>query len=128
MNDLLVDTNVLIDYLRGHPPAVQFLSDREHTDRFLCSVVTAFELFDGCRNATERRRIERLLMSFTLVPIEADDSLVALEWFRRWHLTHGVGALDCLIGAAVRRLRVPFFSRDQDHFSLFPDLDLRKPF
>jgi tRNA(fMet)-specific endonuclease VapC len=128
MADLLLDTNVLIDFLRGHTPAVRFLAERERADRLLCSVVTAFELHEGCRNADERVRLDRFLLSFAIVPIERDDSLLGLEWFRQWRLSHGVGMLDCLIGAAARRLHVPFFTRDEDHFSLFPDLDLRLPY
>ena len=128
MADLLLDTNILIDFLRGYTPAIRFLTERERTDRLLCSVVTAFELHDGCRNADERARLDRFLLSYTIVPIEREDSLRGLEWLRQWRLSHGVGMLDCLIGAAVRRLGVPFFTRDQEHFSLFPDLDLRLPY
>ena len=128
MADLFLDTNVLIDYLRGYAPAIRFLAERQHADRFLCSVVTAFELHKGCRDAGEQARLDRVLRSFTIVPIEPDDSLRGLEWFRQWRLSHGVGMLDCLIGAAARRLGAPFFTRDEDHFSLFPDLDLRAPY
>ncbi|MBM3333603.1 type II toxin-antitoxin system VapC family toxin [Candidatus Sumerlaeota bacterium] len=128
MADILLDTNVMIDFLRGHPSAIRFLSEREHTDRLLCSIVSVFELHQGCRNADEQARLDRFLASFTVVPIEHDDSLTALEWFRRWRLSHGIAMLDCLIGAAAYRLRIAFFTRDQDHFSLFPGLDLRAPY
>lgn len=96
--------------------------------RVLCSVVTAFELHAGCRDGEEQAKVDRLLRSFILVAIESDDSFVALRWFREWHLSHGVGMLDCLIGAAARRLKVPFFTRDKDHFSLFPDINLSQPY
>jgi len=94
----------------------------------LCSVATAFELHAGSRNAEERTVVRRLLLSFTLIPIEAVDSWLALEWFERWHLSHGVEMLDCLIGAAAQRLNVPLLTRDMDHFSLFGGITTRLPY
>lgn len=79
MADILLDTNILIGFLRGPKPAARFLSERESADRLLCSVVTAFERHEGCRDANERARLDRFPLSYTLVPIEQDDSLIALD-------------------------------------------------
>lgn len=127
MADILLDTNVLIDFLRGYPPADGFFAQYAIADR-LCSVVTLFELYEGCLNGMEQKRLDRFLRSFTAIPIEREDSLTALNWFRKWRLSHGVDMLDCLIGATARRLQIPFFTRDQLHFSLFPDIDVRLPY
>ena len=128
MSDLFFDTNVLIDYLRGYEPAIRFMSEKQGSNRLVCSVITAFELYAGCRNGAERTAVDQVLESFTLIPIEATDSFIALDWFREWRLSHGVRALDCLIGATARRVNLPFFTRDVAHFSLFVGLAVNQPY
>jgi len=49
---LLLDTDVLIDYLRGIPLAVSYLEGC--TEVLLISVITVAELFAGVREGRER--------------------------------------------------------------------------
>jgi predicted nucleic acid-binding protein len=56
---LLIDTDVLIDYLRDHPDAVSYVEAQQ--ERLLISVVTVAELYAGVREGEERSRLERFL-------------------------------------------------------------------
>ncbi|MHB8834809.1 MAG: PIN domain-containing protein [Candidatus Methylomirabilia bacterium] len=65
-NAILVDTDILIDYLRGMPPAIQYL---EASGADLClSVVNVAELHAGVRDH-EREAVNALLGCFTIVPL-----------------------------------------------------------
>ena len=55
----LLDTCVVIDYLRDRPEAVEFI--RRASDRPAVSAITAAELFAGARTTSEERRVEGLL-------------------------------------------------------------------
>ncbi len=59
---LLIDTDVLIDYLRDYPAAVSYVEAQQ--ERFLVSVVTVAELYAGVREGEERARLEQFLRAF----------------------------------------------------------------
>ena len=54
----LIDTDVLIDYLRGRPEAVVYLESL--TDRLLISAITVAELYAGVREGVERYALESI--------------------------------------------------------------------
>ncbi len=65
---MLVDTDVLIWYLRGHGKAAQYL---DTLATFGLSVVTYMELVQGCRNKDEMSRLKKDLAArqATILPI-----------------------------------------------------------
>jgi len=69
-----------------------------------CSVISVFEIRAGCRNLREQRMALRNLGSVGVVQVESGDSVQALQWYQSFHLTQGIGVLDCLIAAAAARL------------------------
>ena len=72
---LVIDTDVLIDYLRDQPQAVAFL---ESSDQPLAvSVVTVAELYVGVREGTERRRLDAFVSAFDVLPLEKDAAVQA---------------------------------------------------
>jgi predicted nucleic acid-binding protein len=62
----LVDTDVLIDILRGTPAAQAWLTSLPATT-FAIPGVVPMELLIGCRNQSELRRIQQFLNAFTEV-------------------------------------------------------------
>ena len=62
---LLIDTDVLIDYLRDYPDAVSYVEAQQ--ERLLISVVTVAELYAGVREGEERSRLERFLRAFEII-------------------------------------------------------------
>ena len=62
---LLIDTDVLIDYLRDYPDAVSYVETQQ--ERLLISVVTVAELYAGVREGEERSRLERFLRAFEII-------------------------------------------------------------
>ena len=101
---VFVDTDILIDIARKHARALDFWRRAEARSTMTCSVITVVELLAGCRNLREQRATLRSFASIDIVQIESGDSAQALDWYRAYHLSRGVGFLDCLIAAATRRL------------------------
>jgi len=99
-----VDTDVLIDIARKDARALDFWRRTEARSRMTCSVISVFELLVGCRGLREQRETLRSLATVEIIQVESGDSVQALEWFRSYHLSRGVGFLDCFIAAAARRL------------------------
>jgi predicted nucleic acid-binding protein len=77
---LLIDTDVLIDYLRGDPRALAYLRGTGAT--FAVSCLTLAELYVGIRDGAEREAIAKL--EALLEPIEVDrDIAIQGGLFRR---------------------------------------------
>lgn len=124
---LLIDTDVLIDYLRGQPDAVKYLDGL--TDPMLISVITVAELYAGVRDGDERTRLDQFVRAFQLVPV---DPAIAERGglFRRDYLkSHNVGLADALIAATADSLQAILVTLNQKHFPMLGSVFVpyRKP-
>jgi len=117
-----VDTDVLIDIARKDARALDFWRRTEARSRMTCSVISVFELLVGCRDLREQRATLRSLATVEIVQVESGDSLQALEWYRSYHLSRGVGFLDCFVAAAARRLDCQVHTLNTKHFRAIPGL------
>lgn len=57
---ILLDTDIMIDVLRGHDPAVTWLRIMQDQEIGLPGLV-AMELMQGCQNVREQKRLEKHL-------------------------------------------------------------------
>jgi predicted nucleic acid-binding protein len=67
MKPLLIDTSVLIDYLRGAKPAIDFVDQLRHQPA--TSVIVLAELYSGGRDGRERTELDGLLRLTTIHPL-----------------------------------------------------------
>lgn len=96
---ILLDTDVLIDVQRGHPPALAWFSSLAAPPSVPGFVV--MELIQDAPNSQEVRRALRLVSPLPVVwPSEAHNAR-ALSDFTAFHLSHGLGLLDALIAATA---------------------------
>jgi len=123
-----VDTDVLIDVARKDARALDFWRRTEARSRMTCSVISVFELLAGCRDLREQRATLRSLATVEIVQVESGDSVQALEWFRSYHLSRGVGFLDCFVAAAARRLNCQVYTLNTKHFKSIPALKTTRPY
>jgi predicted nucleic acid-binding protein len=117
---LLIDTDVLIDYLRGRAPAVEYLEAR--TETLLISAVTVAELFAGVREGKERTTLSTFLSAFEIVPL---DAAIAERGglFRRDHgKSHGTGLADAPIAATADLRKARLVSLNRKHFPMLKDV------
>jgi predicted nucleic acid-binding protein len=113
--DLLVDTDVFIDHLRG---ARRIQPGR---DRIFYSVVTRCELFAG--REVEEETVQRLLEPFEEVPV---DRPVA-ERAGRMRRSGGLRTPDALIAATALERQLVLVTRNTRDFQSAPGLKLRQP-
>ncbi len=86
---LLLDTDVLVDCLRGWPPAELWLGENSGQP-FLIPGLVAMELVFGCPNRRELDRTRRLLDRFVIIWPTEEDSILAFELLRRHRLASGL--------------------------------------
>ena len=98
---LLLDTTVLIDFLRGRPAADRVAALRPAGDRPCTSAINVEELARGLL-PQEQTQAQRLLRGLRVLPIGAGEGWQAGVW-RRDHAARGItlSQADCLIAATA---------------------------
>jgi hypothetical protein len=116
----LLDTCVLIDYLRDDEAAVQLI--RRLARRPSVSVVTIAELYAGVRNDREREGIEALLAVIDVRNVDFEIARLAGGYRLQYRGSHGVAMPDALIAATARVDGARLVTRNTRHFPMLDDL------
>jgi predicted nucleic acid-binding protein len=124
---MLLDTDVLVDLLRGYPPAVSWLANLGAQPLTLPGLA-AMEVLQGCRNQQEQTKIESFLRQFALAWPTAQDCDKAYRDFAAFRLSHSVSIMDSLIAHTVLGLNDTLATFNVKHFAVFPDLHLVQPY
>lgn len=95
---MFVDTNILIDALRGKAEAVSFLEGQSNLS---VSVISVTELLAGVRDERERDQLNDFFTSFLVVPITEDVARRAGDFLQQFRKSHQIGIADALIAACV---------------------------
>ena len=106
---VLLDTNILIDYLNGTTAAQAELG--RHRQR-LISTITWMEVLAGARTPEEEDVIEMFLRDFTVVPIDRTIARGAVELRR----THRMRLPDAIIWATARHESALLVTRNTRDF------------
>jgi len=109
----LLDTAVLVDFLRSHPPAGAWLAGQPALG---VSPVVWLEIIEGASDSRAQERAVKLLRHFKLVEVTSEDFDWAIRQSLRLRLSHNVGMMDCLIASTAHRLGLPLYSRNLKHF------------
>ena len=98
---VLLDTTVLIDYLRGRPAVERVKALVARGDMLCTSPINVEEIFRGVR-ATEVASVERLFDGLDVVPIGRAEGRQAGDWRRRFAAEGTtLSQADCLVAAAA---------------------------
>lgn len=124
---MLLDTDVLVDILRQHPPAVAWLSSAA-SQAVALSGFSAMEVLQGCQNQADQRRAERLLGRFSLHWPTPVDCQRAYNDYAAYHLSHGVDLLDVLIGHTAVGLNEPLATFNVKHYAVITGLQTIQPY
>ena len=119
---LLIDTDVLIDYLKGIRPACALL-DSEQFDLY-CSSWTRKELLTkpGLKKS-ERREIEVLLGRFRTISV--DDAIAEKYWILlKKYESQGLRQADAIVAATAWQKSFPLLTRNQKHFRFISEIEL----
>ena len=119
---VLVDTSVLIDYLRGHERAAAVLEQERAAAPLHASEITRLEVLAGMRPA-EEDATRLLLSTLRWHPVDADVAEDAGALGRRWLPSqHTIDGADLAIAATAIRAGAQLLTRNVRHFPMFPGL------
>jgi len=124
---VLVDTDVVVDCLRGTAPSREWLQ-RTSTEALGLPGVVAMELLIGCRNRAEIQHLQRFLDTFSIVWPDASEFARAYELLAEHRLTSGLGIPDCLVAAMALVRKARIYTFNSKHFRVIPGVDAQEPY
>ena len=123
---MLLDTDVMVDFLRGYAPAVTWLTN--YTLPIGLPGIVAMELLQGCPNLAEQQRVEKQLARFTLYWPTLGDCRRAYADFVAFRLRQGLGLLDSLIGHTALGMNEQLATFNVKHYSPISGLQTVQPY
>ena len=109
----LVDTNIIIDLLRGYPQALIWLATQSHPA--ICRIVY-MEVIQGAEDKRKQQNALKLLKRFAMVEHTQADFIWATRQIIRHSLAYHIDVMDALIAAPAYRLNLPLYTRNAKHF------------
>lgn len=122
---LLIDTSIIIDFLRGYKPAINFLNNLKTIN---ISVVTQAELIEGCRHKDDLIKIKKLIAIFEIISINYQISKTAIKLLEDYYLQQGILFDDALVAATAIENNLTLATTDKKHFKPLKNLTLYYPY
>lgn len=123
MNKILLDTGILIRFLRGQRQARDFLTSLDlRGDLILISSVTALELYVGCRPGTpDLEEVDQLTAELQAVDIDIAVCKKAAILIKKYPFLFGPkiarGTADALILASAWEKEATLYTLNTRHFA-----------
>lgn len=122
MKNTLVDTDILIHFLRGRREAKDFLSSLLDRSHILCSSITVAEIFAGIRSG-EEERTRALIDNLDVLDVTREIAEKAGQ-YRRSIRSQTIELDDCLIAATAFVHRSVLATGNGKHYPM-RDIEVR---
>ncbi len=117
---MLVDTDVLVDFFRGHTKAVAFVN--AHSDRIILSSIVIAELYAGVKGDAEQAALDRFVALSRVVPVSAEIAKAGGLYKRDCLISHGVGLADAIITATAKAEIAELMTLNAEHYPMLKRL------
>lgn len=117
---LLVDSDVMVDFLRGHPKAVAFVN--AHAERILIPAVVVAELYAGVKDGAEQTILDDLLDVFRVVDLTPAIARAGGLFRRDYRSSHGVGLVDAILAATAHAECAELITLNVRHYPMVKGL------
>jgi len=121
---ILVDTDVLIDFLRGYEEAMSLVA--VNSERIVVSSIVVAELYAGVRggaDGVEQGVLERLLGLFRVVPVSSGIARLGGLYKRDYGKSHGVGLADAIVAATATVEDAELMTLNVKHYPMFSGIE-----
>jgi predicted nucleic acid-binding protein len=120
---MIVDTDVLIWYMRGNPRAAAFVSE---LPPFALSAVTYMELVQGMRNRGELLSLRRALHAWRspVLPLTEAITHRAVGYVEQHFLSHSLRLADALQAATAVEHGMPLATGNAKHYRPVAELPI----
>ena len=120
----LVDTDIIINYLKGGRKARDFLMKiiDERTEGFF-SVITEAELLSGARNADDESAIYSILDCMEVIEVERNIAVTAGRLRQKYYTVYRTELPDAIIAATASEYNLVLATANEKHFNMFKEIE-----
>jgi predicted nucleic acid-binding protein len=118
----LLDSNILVDYLRNRPEAVEFFDALSAAPKI--SAITVAELYAGVREGREREILDQLVSDIEVVDVDNEIAVMGGLLRRQYLKSHGLEIADAIIAATARREGAEMVTLNKKHFPMFSNISV----
>jgi predicted nucleic acid-binding protein len=117
---ILIDTDIVIDTLRGNSLAIAHIKINAHS---LCfSAMTVAEIYAGIKGKKEESEVERFFSIFPIIPVSSEIAREAGFFVRQYRSSHSVEIPDAIIAATCVSLNAELHTFNVKHYPMFNHL------
>jgi predicted nucleic acid-binding protein len=127
MNNLILDTDIFIDLLRGFEEAKKYFEELNKEDNVIYySAVTEIELISGkeCNRIDKKAEIIKILSQFSKIPVDNKIAVKAGD-FRR---EYSAAFTDATIAATAFLMKADLITRDVDDYKRIKEITIKVPY
>lgn len=117
---ILLDTDVLVDFFRGHSKALAFVNAQ--SDRIILSSIVVAELYAGVKGDAEQVALEDFISLFRVIPVDAKIAKTGGLYKRDYAKSHGVGLADAILAATAEAENAELKTLNTKHYPMFKGL------
>ena len=119
-NAILVDTDILVDFLRGNNKAIAFID--EFFPYIVLSPIVVAELYAGVKGADELPALDDFVSLFHMVPINSEIAKTGGLYKRDYGKSHGVGLADAILAATADKENAELKTLNVKHYPMIKGL------
>jgi predicted nucleic acid-binding protein len=119
-NSILVDTDILIDFLRGYKEAIEFINN--FSSQIILSPIAVAELYAGVKGNDELTVLDSFISLFQIVPLNSEIAKIGGLYKRDFSKSHGVGLADAILAATAEVKQAELKTLNVKHYPMFKDL------
>jgi len=121
MSEVIVDTDILINFLRGREKARDFLLSALRDSNLCCSAITVAEIYAGMKEH-EREKTDELIDGLIVIPVDRAIAEKAGQ-YKGSIKSHDLELDDCLVAATAFLRKAVLATGNGKHY---PMADIRK--
>lgn len=121
---VVVDTSIIIDYLRGGTKWEEFIADTDEDIELFLPTVVFFELFSGTntKNPNKKQDMLDFVKKFHKIDLDEQIGTKAGELFR--DLKKNLQVPDYIIAASALSIGASVLTLNKKHFQQIPGLEI----
>ena len=122
---MIIDTDVLIWYLRGNENAKKTISVNIP---FNISVINYMELLQGMKDKNELHILQKCLTKWSTKIIQINENISnrAMFFVEDYCLNHSMELADAIIAATALEYREVLLTANEKHYGFIPNIQIKK--
>ncbi|MCU0469433.1 MAG: type II toxin-antitoxin system VapC family toxin [Arcicella sp.] len=117
----MLDTNIVVDYLRQNPTVVSFIEDYGKQN-FALSPIVIMEIYQGVFDKKDLDRTRKRLKGFATLTLDQEIVSLALSLQLEYVLSHRIGIPDSIIAATALVFNLELRTFNMKDFRFIPTL------